>query len=391
MTVIQVQTIWPRQDSGSTAGGNKPSNVPTILGVVGTMMGLSTICVFLRIYVRGVMIKIFGLDDGVIVLAFLAAVGSMICLVAETKYGAGRHFSDVTLDEFSQLSYWQYIHGPLLVSGISLVKISLGFFLLRFVQGLWYKRFIIFMIVFLALFTISCDLTLTLQCMPPMAAYMFPRPPDASCFSADTFLAISTFNGVMNIITDAVFLLLPVPVIVGLQVNKRTKASLLFILSLGSFACVASIVRVYVGSHLFQDFDYTWAYAFFIWNYAELHTAIIAACLPALRPLFASMLENTSRRLRATGYMYGSSRYANKYGSKSNNRSGYRRQEDAVGLESLRRTNHLEDGTYKARVTSASGTGVNRGDDSSEDGILPPKGAVMKTTQIVVSEGGPRA
>ncbi|KAK6080981.1 hypothetical protein SCUP515_03123 [Seiridium cupressi] len=341
MTVVQVQTIWPRQDSGSTAGGDKPSNVPTILGIVGTMMGLSTICVFLRIYVRGVMIKMFGLDDGVIVLAFLAAMGSMMCLVAETKYGAGRHFSDITLDEFSQLSYWQYIHGPLLVSGISLVKISLGFFLLRFVQGLWYKRFIIFMIV-------------------------------------------------MNIITDAVFLLLPVPVIVGLQVNKRTKASLLFILSLGSFACVASIVRVYVGSHLFQDFDYTWAYAFFIWNYAELHTAIIAACLPALRPLFASMLENTSRRLRATGYMYGSSRYANKYGPKSNNRSGYHRQEDAVGLESLRRINHLEDGTYKARVTSASVTGVSRDDDSSENGILPPKGAVVKTTQIVVSEGGPR-
>jgi hypothetical protein len=70
----------------------------------------------------------------------------MVCLVFETRYGAGRHFRDIELDEFGQLVYWQYIHGPLLVSGISLVKISLGFFLLRFVQGVWYKRFIIFMI-----------------------------------------------------------------------------------------------------------------------------------------------------------------------------------------------------------------------------------------------------
>lgn len=31
-------------------------------------------------------------------------------------------------------------------------------------------------------------------------------------------------------------------------------------------ACIASIVRVYVGSHVFEDLDYTWAYAFFIWN-----------------------------------------------------------------------------------------------------------------------------
>lgn len=127
----------------------------------------------------------------------------------------------------------------------------------------------------------------------------------------------------------------------------------------------------------------------------------MAACLPALRPLFSSLLENTSRRLRATGYLpYDSSlaaRYghgSHKYGSR---RSNYHRQdEDAVGLHSLssQHRKHLEDGGgggggYNARVTSASGTGVSRGDDgSSEEGILPPpRGAVIKTTQIVVTEG----
>ncbi|KAH6659727.1 hypothetical protein BKA67DRAFT_545547 [Truncatella angustata] len=386
MAVIQMQTIWSRQET--VAAVDKPSNAPTILAVVGTMMGLSTLCTLLRVYVRGFMIKHFGLDDVVMVFAWLAAVGAMVCLVGETHHGAGRHSFDIQLEEWGKLSYWQYIHGPLLVSGISLVKVSLGLFLLRFVQGKWYKRFIIFMIVFILLFTLSCDLTLALQCIPPYASYMFPRPPDAKCFSTDTFLKLSTFNGVMNILTDAVFVLLPVPVIVGLQVNKRVKATLIFILSLGLFACVASIVRVYVGSHVFEDMDYTWAYAFFIWNYAELHTGIIAACLPALRPLFSSILENTSRRLRATGYMYGSSRYGNKYGSKTNPRSGYQRQDDeGVGLESLQRNNRLEEGTYKARIMTTNGTNVSHGeDDSSEDGILPPHG-VVKTTEIVVTEG----
>lgn len=133
---------------------------------------------------------------------------------------------------------------------------------------------------------------------------------------------------------------------------------------------------------------------------AELHTGIVAACLPALRPLFSSLLENTSRRLRATGYLpYDSSlaaRYghgSHKYGSR---RSNYHRQdEDAMGLHSLssQHRKHLEDGGggagYNARVTSTNGTGVSRGDDgSSEEGILPPpRGAVIKTTQIVVTEG----
>lgn len=61
-----------------------------------------------------------------------------------------------------------------------------------------------------------------------------------------------------------------------------------------------------------------------------------------------------------------------------------------MGLESLKRTNHLDDSAYKARVTTTNGSHASRGDDSSEDGILPPKGAVIKTTQIVVSEGRPR-
>ncbi|KAK6214457.1 hypothetical protein LQW54_004364 [Pestalotiopsis sp. IQ-011] len=315
------------------------------------MMALSTICVVLRIYVRGVMIKTFGLDDAVMVLAFLAAIGSMVCLVQETKYGAGRHFMDIRIDEFVQLAFWQYI--------------------------------------FLVLFTLSCDLTLALQCIPPMAAYAFPRPIDAQCFSADTFLAISTFNGVMNILTDAVFVLLPVPIIVKLQVNSRTKLSLLFILSLGLFCSLSKKMTV------FPDLD------LFSLRSAELHTGIVAACLPALRPLFSSLLENTSRRLRATGYLpYDSSlaaRYghgSHKYGSR---RSNYHRQdEDAVGLHSLssQHRKHLEDGGggaggYNARVTSASGAGVSRGDDGSgEEGILaPPRGAVIKTTQIVVTEG----
>lgn len=80
------ETIWPRQQDNSTGpvvmgggprmGGEVPSNAPTINGVVGAMMALSTICVVLRIYVRGVMIKTFGLDDAVMVLAFVRVLAA---------------------------------------------------------------------------------------------------------------------------------------------------------------------------------------------------------------------------------------------------------------------------------------------------------------------------
>jgi hypothetical protein len=71
MAITRIPTIWQRQETVAP-GYERPSNAPTILGVVGAMMALSTMSVLLRVYVRGLMIKNFGWDDGTIVLAFVS-------------------------------------------------------------------------------------------------------------------------------------------------------------------------------------------------------------------------------------------------------------------------------------------------------------------------------
>lgn len=71
----------------------------------------------------------------------------MICFVGETRNGAGRHFDTIQLpDEYERLQTWQWSQVVILITGISLVKLSVSFFLLRFVQGKWYTRFVKFMI-----------------------------------------------------------------------------------------------------------------------------------------------------------------------------------------------------------------------------------------------------
>jgi presenilin-like A22 family membrane protease len=42
-------------------------------------------------------------------------------------------------NNFSMILHWSYFHSWLLVIGITSVKLSVGFFLLRLVQGKWYK------------------------------------------------------------------------------------------------------------------------------------------------------------------------------------------------------------------------------------------------------------
>ncbi|KAK8109515.1 hypothetical protein PG999_007652 [Apiospora kogelbergensis] len=381
------------------------SNVDMILSVSGLMMGLSFTIVGLRIWVRHFMIKTLGIDDTVMIAALIAAIGSMVCFIGECETGAGKHFWDVDFSLFPAFLRWQYIHGILLVVGISLVKISIGFFLLRLIKHKWYRRIVVVMQVFIAMFTISCVCTLVFQCVPPDATFELIRPPTAKCFDLVTFTNIGIFNGVVNITTDVAFVLLPIPMILKLQVNNRTKATLIFALSLGIFACIAAIVRVYLGVHVFENDDYTCA---------ELHAGILAASLPTLRPLFKSLLETTSRHMRSHGYTYGSrgrksgSNLGGGLGSSSTTggivtrhstlrSAGYRRHSNAVDdmyaldmMEGLGRhkTSESSHGMgYNARITSRDTTTFGEG-DSSEECILPPPpaNAITKRTEVVIQE-----
>lgn len=150
-------------------------------------------------------------------------------------------------------------------------------------------------IVFLVCFCLTCLGTLIFQCTPISAAWDFSirAKPSTDCFSNDTFTAIGLFNSIINCITDFLLAVVPIPLILKLQVNTRTKLSLAFILSLGYFACAAGIVKAIKQHNFFQEKDPLWSNSFNVWNMIELCVGIIAASLPALRPLFAKILESS--------------------------------------------------------------------------------------------------
>lgn len=68
----------------------------------------------------------------------------MICMFIEVSKGVGRHSGDpIYLQNFSTILKIGFFRGIFLVTGISLVKISVGLFLLRIVEGTVYKRIIL--------------------------------------------------------------------------------------------------------------------------------------------------------------------------------------------------------------------------------------------------------
>ena len=75
--------------------------------------------------------------------------------------------------------------------------------------------------------------TILFSCIPIRASWDRAGEPNAKCFSNAVFTDIGLFNSIVNILTDVLFASLPVTVVWNLQVNTRTKLSLLAILSLG--------------------------------------------------------------------------------------------------------------------------------------------------------------
>jgi len=144
------------------------TNAPSILAVNGGFAGIALVVVILRIYIRSVVLRSIGSDDWVMVAAMVGrllsfgkictdimdqacAVGVLVCFVYETKSGIGRHIQDISPSEFQTLLHWQFYHSIINMVGVGLVKISIGLFLLRFVQAKLCRRIIIGIIGMLSL------------------------------------------------------------------------------------------------------------------------------------------------------------------------------------------------------------------------------------------------
>lgn len=137
--------------------------------------------------------------------------------------------------------------------------------------------------------------------------------PGTRCFSNRTYSFIGLFNSIINIITDILFAVLPIPVILKLQVNKRSKITLIVVLSLGFIACIAGIIKARLQVTAIQTPDSAFENSFQVWNMLELCLGILAASLPTLKPLFAAVLDGTRSRLGT----HSRSRTAGMYGGPS--------------------------------------------------------------------------
>ncbi|PWY88511.1 hypothetical protein BO70DRAFT_310345 [Aspergillus heteromorphus CBS 117.55] len=385
--------------SGAHLGGAglpDVSQAPKILTAtsITTMFALAT--VLARLYVRVFIIRNVGLDDYTMVLTMALSLSGWAIIIPEVMYGAGRH--TVYVEKTATLaSHLNFATQGIYMWAIGLVKISIGLFLLRFAPRRGYKIFIWAVIVLMLLYTTICFLTLIFQCKDIRSSWDLSVK--SKCFAPTQLLTLSYVNTSLNILTDLILAVLPAFMLRRhLQVNQRTKASLICILGLGIFACAAAIVKLSFIANYGRTGDLLWDYSSLtIWVAVESNTGIIAGSLPTLKPLFKKVLDSYSYSYRSRSrsrsrsktpfYNHGDSKPNPQHSlSQSRSRSRYDHNHHQHAKYD-RKTPQLSTDPYPIPPSTYHGDSGN----SSDEYILSfrdDSNSIMLTTEVTVSRSG---
>ncbi|KAI1484399.1 hypothetical protein F5X96DRAFT_457312 [Biscogniauxia mediterranea] len=260
---------------------------PELLKVCIILLTTTVIATALRCYTRLGLVKAFGADDWTMMAATVSFILYCTCSMTGVHYGTGRHFADLTTPNIEKaMMYWWLCYIWYCLTMIA-SKISIGIFLLRIaVQRI--HHYIIYVNLLLTVVTGIVFFFVTLfQCNPiPYFWLRYGGTVEGSCIDVGIIVALTYLYSAFSVICDFTFAILPIFLIWGLQMEKRTKVALIPILSMGCVASSAVVVRLaYVQD--FMDPDFLWATVnIAVWSTTEQGLAITAGSLATLRPLY---------------------------------------------------------------------------------------------------------
>ncbi|KAL6704306.1 hypothetical protein ACN47E_008370 [Coniothyrium glycines] len=271
--------------------------------VSSVFTALAFIVVALRLYTRFFLVRSPGTEDYGIILAMLCSVGLTICIGFQTQYGLGQHIHD--LEGVSMQKTLKAFWGSLIVYYLSL-GMTKGSMLLQYRRVFTTKRFWIGNYAVMAVvvaYTFWTVFSSIFACVPIRA--FWTREP-ARCLNQ---FAMWFTNAAINILTDFAIIILPMPVIRKLNLDRRQKTALIAIFAVGGVVCVVSILRLQSLVSISNSSDPTYDNPpAATWSSVEVNVGIICSCLPLLRPLMIRWLPDAmsshKRSMKSKQKMY---------------------------------------------------------------------------------------
>ncbi|KXG47535.1 uncharacterized protein PGRI_014050 [Penicillium griseofulvum] len=279
-----------------------------ILVVCLSLTILMTITVSMRLFLR-LQASRWGAADYVMVASMtFSVVYNALCIsrgyyqrshrckkltVAESRYGLGLPLK--LRPEANYLTYTKINYGgrPIYQVGIAGFKASLCLSYLRLISGTskrHYRTAIWVVIVASTLGHIAGALSLIFNCTPVRRSWN-ARIPGTCLPVGGLFYGLAIFT----IIMDVTIIVLPIPLLLGLNIKPAQKAGVVCLFLLGLFTTVCSIMRLtQIQRVAFGDGNST---MLVLWGTIEFNVGNIVTCIPYLAPL----LKGFVRGLGSTG------------------------------------------------------------------------------------------
>ncbi|KAI9371060.1 hypothetical protein BJX61DRAFT_548558 [Aspergillus egyptiacus] len=234
------------------------------------------------------------------------------------------------------------------------IKLSISWMLIRIAEGR--RMYIYIQYVTIGIFTVMNVIALIFiltNCIPVQAAWDTSLLENGGhCKPAHVLTDVYYATTAVNIATDWVTALMPVPLLWNVQLDRNSKMAVMGLMSLGIFASLSACIRLKYTINLTNQSDYLYAVSdVLIWGFAENAIGMTVGNIATLRPLFRTLFNHTIRR---TGY------------SGSRSRSGGPSRLAGSGFELSSHTAHGgksgdHDQGYLSTITEVQGA---QGDDS---------------------------
>ncbi|KAL4883800.1 hypothetical protein BJY04DRAFT_216141 [Aspergillus karnatakaensis] len=257
-----------------------------VRGVAAAFLTLSSLAVLLRCFVRLRIVKAFGWDDFIMIVAMLFYAMFCGCMIGGSLWGTGKHLSELTPKQQSvAMEYWFLCDVAYIVSSI-LAKISICIFLLRIMVIPCYAAALYTVTGFTLITGIVFFVLLVAQCSP--VSFWWTRmvgDTDGECRFLRVIAIFLYIFSAASIIFDLTVGLLPIILVTKLQMGWRTKAAVASLLGMACIASIAIIIRIpYVSTIYDPDFLHA-TVEIAIWSAVEVGLSITAGSLATTRPL----------------------------------------------------------------------------------------------------------
>ncbi|KAK1975181.1 integral membrane protein [Colletotrichum cereale] len=227
-------------------------------------------------------------DDWMAVLATILLAGMASIEITSADLGFGMHYWNIELVNGRKLIQLFYVVQMLYILIQVFAKISILLFFSRIFPARWFQLTVRYFIVILLLHGLAYVIVTAFQCTPILAIWDRSNP-NRTCLNVT---AIWYSGATFSLLEEIVILFLPIPELVKLQINIRKKMALSFMFSLGSFACITTMIRLKYLVSFSSSVDTTWDNVdIVIWSIVKEFCAIICASFLALRPLLQKGTE----------------------------------------------------------------------------------------------------